>query len=93
MRLENPQDYILDHLQVAQDGRHKYVAVMTSLDTGKTKRIPFGALGYGQYNDKIGEYSDLDNNDPRRREAWLKRHAQNIKYPYSSAWWAWKVLW
>lgn len=36
----------------------------------------FGALGYQQYKDKIGYYSDLDHNDKERRKRYYARHKE-----------------
>ncbi len=45
---------------------------------GKKKLIHFGQLPYGHFKDKIGFYKNLDHNDPKRRQSYLKR-ARGIK--------------
>ena len=44
----------------------------------KKRLIHFGQKGYGQFRDKLGEYSSLDHNDKERRKKYLAR-AKGIK--------------
>ena len=41
--------------------------------------VHFGQKNYSQYKDKIGLYSNLDNNDKKRRELYYKRHGKSAK--------------
>lgn len=93
MRIENPQDYILQDILISQDGKHKYVAVLSHKHRGTTKRVPFGDIHYEQYKDNLGYYSNLDHHDKKRQENFLRRHAKNIDYKYSSAWFSKVFLW
>jgi len=43
------------------------------------KIIHFGHPKYEHYEDKIGLFSDLDHNDPKRRSAFKARHEENRK--------------
>jgi hypothetical protein len=40
---------------------------------GKKRLIHFGDNRYSQFKDKIGFYKNLDHNDPKRRDLYLKR--------------------
>lgn len=53
----------------------KYVAFVS--DGRTTRRVNFGALGYGQFKDstKLKLYKSLDHNDPKRRENYFMRHS------------------
>lgn len=98
MRLHNPENYELLGFEVNKGKKHKYLAILENKKTKEKLRVPFGGkhpdgTPYEQYHDKIGHYSEYDHNDPKRRDAWLKRHKANISYKYSSAWWSWKYLW
>ena len=72
----------------------KYSVYVMNERTGNKKLIHFGDVRYEQYRDKLGKYKDLDNNDPRRRVLYRKRHARdninNINYP---GYWAYNFLW
>lgn len=93
VRVSNPDEYTLKRMEVATDGKHKYVAVLEHKESNKERRVPFGALGYEQFKDKLGVYSDFDHGDTRRRNSFLKRHAKNIDHKYSSAWFSKVFLW
>lgn len=71
----------------------KYDAIVLT-DTGKEKRVPFGAIGYQQYKDKaLGLYSKLDHLDKKRRDNYRNRHrGENLK-KFSPGYFAWKYLW
>jgi hypothetical protein len=56
--------------------------------------LSFGDKRYGQYKDKIGHYSHLDNNDEKKRSAYRARHKNdNINDPDFAGYWAWTLLW
>jgi len=55
----------------------KYYAILD--DNGKIIKVAFGDQNYQQYHDKIGHYSNMDHNDPKRRILYYKRH--KIDYP------------
>lgn len=93
VRIENPEDYTVKDILIAQDGKHKYVAILENKYRGTTKKVPFGSIAYEQYHDKLGHYSNLDHNDPERRRRFLMRHASNTGYKYSSAWFSKRFLW
>jgi len=58
----------------------------------KKRLIHFGDSRYGQFRDKLGEYSKLDHNDPKRRKAYYSRHGQT-KDKNSAKYWSHKILW
>tara|TARA_B100002051_G_scaffold9161_1_gene7824 strand:+ start:10023 stop:10331 length:309 start_codon:yes stop_codon:yes gene_type:complete len=55
----------------------KYAATVLSPETGKTRIINFGGLGYAQYKDrtKLGLYSHLDHGDRARMGRYFLRHS------------------
>ena len=76
-------------------GNKKYTAILSD-----GKRVNFGDKRYQQYHDKIGMYSHLDHNDPKRREAYRARHSKILsngtpayKKKYSSSWFSYNYLW
>jgi len=93
MRVKNPQEYSFLHFEVATDNKHKYNAILLHKKTGRTKKIPFGAIGYEQYFDKIGHYKKLNHNDKERRRLYRIRHKGEDQYKFSSGWFSWKYLW
>ena len=92
VRVDNPQDYTLQDIVVATDGKHKYVAILKH-KTGRTKQVPFGDVSYSQYRDSLGVYSNLDHLDKKRQSSFFARHAKNIGYKFSSAWFSKIFLW
>lgn len=93
VRISNPQDYEIKDIIVAQDGKHKYVAILQHKRSLKERRVPFGAMGYEHYRDNLGFYSNLDHMDKRRQENYLRRHAGNIQHKFSSGWFSRIFLW
>ena len=60
----------------------------------KSGVIHFGDTRYGQFKDKLGIYSHLDHNDPKRKKAYYDRHGEkNIKDKESAKYWSHKILW
>jgi len=51
--------------------KHKYSVYV--MKDGKKKLIHFGNPDYQQYKDKLGEYSNLDHGDLKRRKSYLAR--------------------
>jgi hypothetical protein len=62
------------------------------MKNGKKRLIHFGDKRYGQFKDKIGEYSKLDHNDPKRRKAYYSRHGK-AKDKNTAKYWSHKILW
>ncbi len=58
--------------------KNKKYSVYVKGKNGKTKLINFGDKRYEQFKDKLGHYSNLNHNDKKRRENYLKR-AKGIK--------------
>ena len=93
VRIENPDEYVIKDIIIAQDGKHKYVGILEHKTRGTTKQVPFGDRQYEQYHDKLGVYSNLDHHDKKRQENFLRRHAKNIDHKYSSGWFSKVCLW
>ena len=67
-----------------------HAVAVTNPSTGKPKLIRFGSQGVSGSPKKAGESESYK----KRRLAWKKRHAANIKKgPTSAAYWANKVKW
>tara|TARA_R110002126_G_scaffold66432_1_gene168907 strand:+ start:1347 stop:1607 length:261 start_codon:yes stop_codon:yes gene_type:complete len=57
--------------------KNKKYSVYVKADTKSGKKlIHFGDNRYGQFKDKLGHYSHLDNNDPKRKKAYYARHGK-----------------
>ena len=54
----------------------KYSVYVKSDNKSGKKLIHFGHNKYSQFKDKIGHYSHLDNNDPKRKKAYYSRHGK-----------------
>jgi len=93
MRIKNPEDYILLYFEVATDNKHKYNAVMKNVKDGRIKKIPFGAIGYEQYYDKIGYYKEYNHKNKERRRLYRLRHKGEEENKFSSGYFAIKCLW
>lgn len=94
MRIRNPNDYTFVRFERSKTSGKKYDAVLKNKQTGKERRIHFGALGYQHYKDKaLGLYSHLNHNDKSRRSRYRTRHKGENLYKFSSGYFAWKYLW
>lgn len=73
----------------------KYNAVLRNKSTGRELRVPFGAIGYEQYEDTtgVGAYSKFDHLDDNRRANYINRHASDKNKPYSASWFSRRYLW
>ena len=93
VRLTNPENY--DHIGFEKNKGKiaKYDAILKNKKTGEIRRIPFGHKQYQQYKDLIGEYSQLDHGDEKRRQLYRKRHKGEDKYKFSSGYFALRYLW
>ena len=92
MKVKNPEDYKLTGFEKGKRVK-KYNAILKNKKSGETKRVPFGDKRYEQYKDLIGEYSQLDHGDKKRREQYRKRHRGENKDKFSSGYFAMKYLW
>lgn len=72
--------------------KNKKYSVYVKSKTGGKKLIHFGDKRYGQFKDKLGEYSSKDHNDPKRKKAYYDRHGQT-KDKNSAKYWSHKILW
>lgn len=62
------------------------------MKNGRRKLIHFGDKRYPQFKDKLGHYSHLDTNDPKRRELYYKRHGLSSDRT-SAKYYSHKYLW
>jgi hypothetical protein len=64
-------------------------------ESGKERKVPFGAIGYEQYKDSTGLnlYSKLNHLDKDRRKRYRERHKGEEKNKFSSGYWSYKYLW
>ena len=62
------------------------------MKNGKKSLIHFGDNRYGQFKDKIGDWSHLDHNDPKRKKSYYARHGQTTD-KNSAKYWSHLVLW
>tara|TARA_R100000951_G_scaffold82805_1_gene70447 strand:- start:479 stop:751 length:273 start_codon:yes stop_codon:yes gene_type:complete len=58
----------------------------------KVRLIHFGDSRYGQFKDKLGEYSKLDHGDKKRRDRYYQRHGKT-QDKNSALYWSNKILW
>ena len=59
----------------------------------KRKAIHFGDSTRGQFRDKIGVYSSMDNNDEARRKAFYSRLGGKSRGKMSPLYYSQKILW
>ena len=73
----------------------KYDAIIQDITTKRTQTVPFGAHGMEQYRDDtgLGLYTRYNHLDPKRRKAYLARHAKTMTKKYSPSWYSAKFLW
>ena len=64
------------------------------------KTVKFGAIDYQHYKDLIGEWSNLDHLDKKRREDYRARHSKILKdgepsylIPFTPAFFSYYFLW
>ena len=94
MIVENPESYRFVRFEKSYNRTKKYDAILRHKQTGREKRISFGAMGYEHFHDKaLGIYKSLNHNDPKRRALYRQRHQGEDKRKFSSGYFAWKYLW
>jgi hypothetical protein len=86
-------EYKFSHFEKSRRHGKKYDAIIYNNE--KEVRIPFGAIGYDQYEDKaLRLYSDFDHYDKTRRDAYRRRHKKHLRNRYfSPSYFSWKYLW
>tara|TARA_R110002050_G_scaffold124812_1_gene244143 strand:- start:891 stop:1145 length:255 start_codon:yes stop_codon:yes gene_type:complete len=72
--------------------KNKKYSVYVKDSKGNKKLIHFGDSRYGQFKDKLGEYSNLDHGDPKRRKAYYDRHGKATSKD-TAKYWSHKILW
>ena len=87
--------YRLVKFQKSETKGKKYDAIIEDTETKKTKRVPFGAIGYEQYKDTtgLGLYSKGNHLDRKRRQNYLKRHARTLSKKWSPSYFSARYLW
>ena len=95
MLLENPDQYKFLRFEKSHLKNKKYNAVLLNKETGRERKVPFGAIGYEQYKDSTGLnlYSKLDHLDKDRRKRYRERHKGEEKNKFSSGYFSYKYLW
>jgi hypothetical protein len=95
MILENPEKYKFLRFEKSHFKNKKYNAVLLNKESGKERKVPFGAIGYEQYKDSTGLnlYSKLNHLDKDRRKRYRERHKGEEKNKFSSGYWSYKYLW
>jgi len=58
----------------------------------KKALIHFGDSRYEQYKDKLGNYSNLDHGDKKRRDLYYKRHGDTSD-KNTAKYWSHRILW
>lgn len=88
-------DYKFSHFEKSRRHMKKYDAIIEHKRTNKQVRIPFGAIGYDQYDDQaLGLYDDYNHYDSRRRKLYRNRHKKWLKDGfYSPSYFSWRYLW
>ena len=72
--------------------KNKKYSVYVKGKGDQPKLIHFGDSRYGQFKDKLGEYSHLDHGDPKRRKAYYNRHGKATSKD-TAKYWSHKILW
>tara|TARA_R110000737_G_C14263872_1_gene429073 strand:+ start:155 stop:436 length:282 start_codon:yes stop_codon:yes gene_type:complete len=70
----------------------KYFVYVKSDNKRGYKKIGFGHKKYGQFKDKLKSYSNLDNNDVKRKKAYYARHGKATSKD-TAKYWSHKILW
>ena len=67
-------------IKVSERKTKKYVASVKNKSTQKIRLVHFGGYGYEQYKDitGIGEFSDSNHKNTKRRKAYFSRHSAGI---------------
>jgi len=88
-------EWSLKGFEPSRTAGKKYDAIIAKKgDPAVTRRVPFGAIGYQQYHDKIGKYKKDDHGDPVRRASYQARHRHELREgSYSPGWFSWHKLW
>jgi hypothetical protein len=68
--------------EVSDNPKKKYQAIISN--GLHTKKVPFGAMGYQQFRDKIGLYTVYDHKDEARRDRYRARHMGTIREGFFS---------
>jgi hypothetical protein len=72
--------------------RHKYEVFKNCKKIANFGGIRKNGVPYGQFKDKIGYYSEYDNNNKKRQKAYYKRHNKPVN-KYSPSWFSSEYLW
>ena len=77
---------------VSKSKNKKYSVYVKADNKNGMKLIHFGDSRYGQFKDKLGHYSNLDNGDPKRKKAYYDRHGKATSKD-TPKYWSHKILW
>lgn len=70
----------------------KYSVYVKSDNKKGYKIVSFGDARFSQFRDRLGSYSHLDNNDPKRKKAYYARHGREAKKD-SAKYFSHRYLW
>ena len=90
------KDFTFVRFEKAKAKGKKYSAIIKNKNTGRTKRINFGALGMEQFKDStgLGLYSKSDHGNKLRLKAFRDRfRGQYNPKEYSPLFFSWNYLW
>ena len=89
------QEYKFVKFVKSKNPKKKYDAILQNKKTKREVRVPFGQIGYEQYNDKtgLGLYSKYDHKDKKRRDSYRARHKNDNLNEYSPGFFSWRFLW
>lgn len=81
-------------IEVSKRKNKKY-DVYKILDNNEVEYLlSFGSKSNDQYFDRLGYYSDVNHNDEKRKESYLKRHQNDyLEDPEYAGFWAKYILW
>tara|TARA_R110000822_G_C15001173_1_gene460805 strand:+ start:210 stop:494 length:285 start_codon:yes stop_codon:yes gene_type:complete len=77
-------DYQLMGYEKAKNTKKKYDGILKRKSDKKIIRVPFGAVGYGNYSDNSGLNLYKGTGNKTKRDAYLARHKNDIKEGYYS---------
>ncbi len=87
------------HIKFQRSSRRdkKYMAIIEDITTRRQQKVHFGSRQplMEHYRDDTGLnlYRSLNHLDPKRRKAYLARHAKTMTKKYSPSWYSAKFLW
>lgn len=96
MKRENETYKFLRFEKSKRPGK-KYDAVLKNKKTGGEKRVPFGQVGYENFDDKsgLGLYKKISHGNKERKDRYRARHqgeGDDSNFP-KPGYFAWHIFW